>query len=95
MSRRKLQSLGQMNRRALLSGMAATVLGASGQGAMAETAIDRILNTQNRDSWNDQFDARSSNRSSVASSTPIFAPETIDFIQQAIAEYESIVAAGG
>ena len=63
--------------------------------ASAETAIDRILNTRNRDSWNDQFDASPTSRPQVASSTPIFASETRDYVARAIAEYEGIVAGGG
>jgi len=83
-------------RRRLLTGAAAAGAGLMTSGsALAETAIDRILNATNRDSWDDQFDARASNRSRVASRVPIFAPQTIDYAQQAIAEYQSIVAAGG
>jgi murein L,D-transpeptidase YcbB/YkuD len=63
--------------------------------AYAESAIDRILNFQNRDRWNSKFDAASTQRKNVASKTPVFAPQTIDFIQQALAEYQGIVAGGG
>ena len=63
--------------------------------ATADTAIDQILNTQGRDTWGDKFDARSNNRTKVSSNIPVFAPQTIDFIQQAIAEYQNIVANGG
>ena len=88
----------KLSRRKALSQMAAFGLGATGAAgplastaALAETAIDRILNSNNRDSWNDQFDARSGNRSRVSSNTPVFAPQTIDYIQQAIAEHQNIV----
>ena len=87
---------GTLTRRSLAAALAFGALGAGGMPlARAETAIDRILNTQNRDTWNDQFDARSNIRPDVVSSTPIFAPATIDYVQQAIADYENIVAAGG
>ena len=85
--------------RCLSVGLAMAMLTTGLQGlatpAFAETAIDRILNSNNRDNWSDQFDARSKQRSKVSSSTPIFAPQTIDYIQQAMAEYQNIVAAGG
>ncbi len=83
-------------RRNLLAGAMAFGAGAITSGnALAETAIDRILNVNNRDRWNDVFDAQSVRTSKVASSIPVFAPQTIDFIQQAIAEYQVIVGAGG
>ncbi|EFL90532.1 murein L,D-transpeptidase [Ahrensia sp. R2A130] len=63
--------------------------------ALAETAIDRILNAPNRDSWNDSFDATAPTKAKVVTSTPIFAPQTIDSVQQAIAEYSNIVRNGG
>ncbi len=63
--------------------------------ATAQTAIDSIINAQGRDAWGDKFDARSTNRSKVTSNTPIFAPQTINYIQQAIAEYQNITASGG
>lgn len=89
-----------LSRRKMITGSAklALALGASGlstTGAVAETAIDRILNSNNRDSWNDQFDARSARTSRVGSRVPIFAPQTIEYVQQAIAEYQNIVSNGG
>ena len=83
----------ELTRRALLGGAGAVLAGAG--TASAETAIDRILNTRNRDSWNDQFDASPTSRPQVASSTPIFADETRDYVARAIAEYEGIVGGGG
>ncbi len=90
----------QLSRRGLLKGAGAlggalTASAMTSGSALAETAIDRILNFSNRDRWNKQFDAASTNRGSVASRTPIFAPQTVDYIQQAIAEYQGIVGGGG
>ncbi|NKB52003.1 MAG: L,D-transpeptidase family protein [Rhizobiaceae bacterium] len=98
----------QISRRGILKGstslLAAAVTGAGavaslsplGAGkALAETAIDRILNANGRDRWGDQFDARSDKTSRVSSNTPIFAPQTIDYVHQAIAEYQAIVDSGG
>ncbi len=85
-----------VGRRSLLRAVgAAGAAMVAAPSAYAETAIDRILNFQNRDRWNSKFDAASTQRKSVASKTPVFAPQTIDFIQQALAEYQGIVAGGG
>ncbi|MGI9353656.1 MAG: L,D-transpeptidase family protein [Rhizobiaceae bacterium] len=78
---------------ALFGAVGATLAGA--QSASSQTVIDAILNTQGRDSWGGTFEATPTQRSRVASSTPIFARETVDYVGQAIAEYQSIVAAGG
>lgn len=87
------------SRRSILRGsaaLAATVgAGALSTGALAETAIDRILNANNRDRWSDQFDARSGQTARVSSNTPVFAPQTITYVEQAIAEYQNIVNSGG
>ena len=93
----------KISRRKILTGssslLAATMAGAlsslAPKSALAETAIDRILNFNSRDRWGDQFDARSRKTARVTSNTPIFAPQTIDFVQQAISEYQAIVEAGG
>ena len=37
--------------------------------SLAETAIDRILNSNNRDRWGDQYDARSGQTARVSSNT--------------------------
>lgn len=88
-SRRKL-----LTRAASLAGAGALSSLTAGS-ALAETAIDRILNANNRDRWSDQFDARSRQTARVASNTPVFAPQTIDYVHQAIAEYQDIVGRGG
>ncbi|MDD9909776.1 MAG: L,D-transpeptidase family protein [Ahrensia sp.] len=68
---------------------------AGASGASAQTVIDAILNTQGRDAWSGNFEATPTQRSQVASRTPIFAPQTIQYVEQAIAEYQTIVASGG
>ncbi len=68
---------------------------AATQSALSQTVIDAILNTRGRDSWGSNFEATPTQRSRVASSTPIFAPETIAYVEQAIFEYQGIVASGG
>lgn len=87
-------TLPRLTRRHFVTGAAALAAAVTGP-AHADTAIDRILNVTGRDRWNDSFDAKSTNRLSVSSSTAIFAPQTIDYVEQAIAEYQNIVAGGG
>ena len=57
--------------------------------------IDVILNSNNRDRWSEKFDARSSSKKSVASSTPIFAPQTVQYVEEAIVAYQTISLNGG
>lgn len=97
---KRIENEVNLSRRNLLT-RAATIAGAgalsglTAGSALAETAIDRILNSNNRDRWGDQFDARSGQTARVSSNTPVFAPQTIDYVHQAIAEYQNIVASGG
>ncbi|MEN0041900.1 MAG: L,D-transpeptidase family protein [Pseudomonadota bacterium] len=86
----------RISRRSVLGlALASVSTAALSNRALAETAIDRILNATNRDSWNDSFDATAPTKARVVTSTPIFAPQTIDSVQQAMAEYSNIVANGG
>ncbi len=82
------------SRRFFLAGAAA--LGAlSVTGARAQDVIRDIINSPRRGNWNDQFDASSSHGAKVASTLPIFSPETVSFVERAIGEYSAIVAQGG
>jgi len=59
-------------------------------------AVGAILKSQGRGNWSDDFDAQASeNGQKVASKLPIFSPETVFYIETAIAQYQQIVAAGG
>ena len=58
-------------------------------------AIGEILKSQRRGNWNDDFDAQAGQGSKVASKLPIFSPQTVTYIEQAIAQYQQIVAQGG
>ncbi|MDA8870267.1 L,D-transpeptidase family protein [Rhizobiaceae bacterium] len=78
----------------------ALAVGAAGGGmaatpAFSQTAIDRILNSNGRDAWDAQFATNGVVKQSVASNTPIFAPQTASFIERAQQDYRGIVAAGG
>ena len=45
--------------------------------------------------WDDTFDARAGQSTKVASTLPIFSPQTVSYTEQAIAQYQNIVAQGG
>ena len=45
--------------------------------------------------WDDTFDARAGQSTKVASTLPIFSPQTVNYTEQAIAQYQNIVAQGG
>ena len=64
--------------------------------AMAQTALDDIINSPRRGSWDDQFDAKASRTATaVVSNNPIFGPGSAGYIQQAILDYQNIVSSGG
>ena len=63
--------------------------------ASAQDVIGDILNSSRRGNWDDTFDARATQNDKVASNLPIFSPQTVSYIEQAIAQYSSIVAQGG
>lgn len=83
-----------MKRREFISGMAA---GASlaATSALAENPIASIIKSSKRDSWSDQFDARKGDAKLSSTKTPVFSPQTPNFIQQAINDYRQISAKGG
>jgi len=78
-----------------LSGAGAVAASAIAGGAFAQTVINDILNAPRRGTWNDQFDASTSQGGRVASNLPIFSAETVSFIEQAIGQYQNIVSQGG
>lgn len=75
--------------------LGAVLIASGGENARADNAIDEILNAQGRDQWNDQFDSRGTKVKNVASTLPIFAAQTLTHIEQAIVQYQGIVANGG
>ncbi len=85
-----------MSRRALLRGAAAAGVAALAGQAAAQTAIDEVINSPRRGNWDDQFDANVSRAvANVVSNTPVLSPSNIFNVQQAIADYQAIVASGG
>ncbi|MDI6027658.1 L,D-transpeptidase family protein [Corticibacterium sp. UT-5YL-CI-8] len=75
----------------------ATAVGASlvAGRASAQDAISEVLGAKRRGNWDDQFDARASQGGKVATTLPIFSPQTVSFVEQAINSYGQIVAQGG
>ncbi len=65
--------------------------------AFAQTAFDDVINAPRRGNWDDQFDANNASRTTAAvkSNNPILSPEAVGNMQQAIMDYQQIVANGG
>lgn len=81
------------SRRFFLSGATALAAAAFSGGARAQDVIGDILKSSG--GWDDTFDARVSNNGKVASTLPIFSPQTISYTEQAIELYRGITAQGG
>jgi murein L,D-transpeptidase YcbB/YkuD len=83
------------SRRFFLSGAGAIAATALSGAASAQDVIGDILKSSRRGNWDDQFDARASQGDQVATNLPIFSPQTVAYIEQAVGQYSSIVAQGG
>ena len=83
------------SRRFFLSGAGALAMAAISAPAGAQDFITEILQSERRGNWDDTFDARASQGDKVASNLPIFSPQTVMYIEQAVAQYSGIVAQGG
>ncbi|HEY4191342.1 MAG TPA: L,D-transpeptidase family protein, partial [Mesorhizobium sp.] len=83
------------SRRLFLSGVSALAATVVAGGARAQDVVDDILKSSAQGNWDDTFDARVSSGGKVASTLPIFSPQTISFTEQAIAQYQGIVSQGG
>ncbi|MDX3973218.1 L,D-transpeptidase family protein [Shinella sp.] len=84
------------SRRAFLRSAATLSAAAVAGQALAQTALDDILNAPRRGNWDDQFDAEAS-RTAIAtvSNNPIFGSGSSGYLQQAIVDYQNIVSSGG
>jgi murein L,D-transpeptidase YcbB/YkuD len=79
-------------RSAALFGAAAV----AGPALAEEISLQDIINAPRRGNWDDQFDAKASRTAAaVLSNNPIFGTGAAANLQQAIYDYESIVANGG
>ena len=83
------------SRRFFLSGAGALAVAAFSGPVSAQDVISEILQSERRGNWDDTFDARASQGDKVASNLPIFSPQTVFYIEQAVAQYSGIVAQGG
>lgn len=85
------------NRRTFLRSAIGAGLASVALPAYAQTAFDDVINAPRRGNWDDQFDANNASRTaaSVKSNNPILGPGCLPNIQQAILEYQQIVASGG
>lgn len=83
------------SRRFFITGAGALAATALSRTASAQDVINQFLAAESRGNWDDQFDARASQGGKVASTQPIFSPNTIFNVEQAIAQYQGIVAQGG
>lgn len=82
------------NRRHFLAAAGAFAATATAGTAQARDLIGNLLSSPARGNWNDEFDARAGS-GKVASNLPIFSPETVGYIEQAIQRYVNIVNSGG
>ncbi len=92
----KKNGIDAFSRRAFLRSAATIGAAAVAGNAMAQTALDEIINAPRRGVWDDQFDAKASrSATAVVSNNPIFGPDTLTNTQNAIGQYQQIVSAGG
>ncbi|MGP2492198.1 L,D-transpeptidase family protein [Mesorhizobium sp. PUT5] len=81
------------SRRFFLSGATALAASLVAGRANAQDVLGDIFKTAGN--WNDTFDARGGESTKVASTLPIFSPQTVNYTEQAIAQYQDIVSRGG
>lgn len=87
------------SRRTFLAGasaIAASLVAGRSFAQEAETdLIGAVLRADRRGNWEDEFDSRANQVGKVNSTLPIFSPQTVGYIEQAVAQYQGIVAQGG
>ena len=90
-------SISNISRRGFLRSAALMGAAAVAGPAFAEQVpLDDIINAPRRGNWDDQFDAKASRTAAaIVSNNPIFGPGAAANIQQAVYDYETIVASGG
>lgn len=82
-------------RRSFLTAAGALAASAVTGAASAQNVVDEILQSSRRGNWNDTFDARASEGGKVATTLPIFSPQTVSYVERAIIQYQDIVGRGG
>ncbi|WP_274424035.1 L,D-transpeptidase family protein [Chelativorans sp. YIM 93263] len=83
------------SRRIFMRGVAASAAAAFAGPVSAQNLVDTIIGSPGRSSWGDQFDAQVSSGGRVASTRPTLHPDTVHFLNQAIADYSRIASSGG
>jgi murein L,D-transpeptidase YcbB/YkuD len=83
------------NRRKVLGTAGVLAASALAGRAQARDLLGSIINAPERGNWREDFDAPQAGSADVATNLPIFSPETISFVEQAIFRYQNIVASGG
>src|SRR5262245_43356916 len=93
----KKNGIEALSRRAFLRSAATVGAAALAAPAFAQSALDDLINAPGRGKWDDQFDAKAASRTaaSAVSNTPILGPNSVPNMQQAISQYQAIVANGG
>jgi murein L,D-transpeptidase YcbB/YkuD len=84
-----------MNKYALALIATVGLFAASASQGFAQNAVNDLLKDPNRGAWDDQFDAQLTTSPVVETRTPVLAPQTIQNVEQAIAQYSQLVANGG
>jgi murein L,D-transpeptidase YcbB/YkuD len=88
--------ISSLSRRAFLTSAAALGGAAVSSAAFGQVAMEEILNSPRRGNWDDQFDAKASRTAAaVQTNNPIFGAGASANLQQAVYDYEAIVANGG
>ena len=92
----KTSGIVALSRRSLLRGAAAAGAAAFTGQAMAQDAVNDLINAPRRGNWDDQFDAQASRTAAaVTSNTPMLSAGNLVNMQQAIGRYQMIVSNGG
>ncbi len=84
----------EWNRRKFLGTAGAMAAAALAGRAQARDLLGDIISAPERGNWREEFDAQGG-VTPVASNQPIFSPETLANVEQAIYRYQAIVANGG
>ena len=98
MTNRRSPTSARCDRRAFLSGAAATCLGAGLAGsARGEDSdpLQELIQQSQQDDFGAGFDAAANKAQMPKSSLPTLSPATTQTTEQAVAQYEAIVARGG
>jgi L,D-transpeptidase YcbB len=94
MARQLQPSFKRIDRRSVLSGLAASVAATSAL-AQADDPLQQLIQQNQRSGLGEGFDSASRTIHMPKASLPTLAPETVQHTEMAIARYEQVVANGG